>query len=54
MFDILDQKHRNTKAALELMRTLLSHHGACPETIVTDGLNYCAAAMKQRDLEAAQ
>ncbi len=45
VLDMLVQKRRNTVAAWRLLRKLLSHHGAHPETIVTDKLaSYRAAA----------
>ena len=52
VLDMLVQKHRNTKAALKLMRKLLSNHGARPESIVTDGLKSYGAAMKTLNLKA--
>jgi transposase-like protein len=45
VLDMLVQKQRDTAAALKLMRRLLKHEGAFPETMVTDGLgSYGAAA----------
>ena len=47
VLDMLVQKRRNTVAALRLLRKLLKHHGANPETIVTDKLASYRAAARQ-------
>jgi transposase-like protein len=47
VLDMLVQKRRNTVAALRLLRKLLKHHGAHPETIVTDKLASYRAAARQ-------
>ena len=47
VLDMLVQKRRNTVAALRLLRKLLKHRGIHPETIVTDKLASCRAALRK-------
>jgi putative transposase len=44
LLDMLVQKRRNKRAALKLLRKLLSHQGVHPETITTDKLPSYGAA----------
>ncbi len=47
VLDILVQRHRNTAAALRLLRKLLKNQGIHPEAIVTDGLASYGAATRE-------
>jgi len=46
VLDMLVQKRRNTVAAVRLLRNLLKHQGASPETITTDRLASYRAALR--------
>lgn len=50
VLDMLVQTHRDTRAALRLMRKLLKHQGRRPAAIVTDRLRSYQAAMRELGL----
>lgn len=50
VLDMLVQTHRDTCAALRLMRKLLKHQGRCTAAIVTDRLRSYHAAMRELGL----
>ena len=50
--DILVQARRDKRAALKLMRKLLTKHGFAPRTIVTDKWRAYAAAFRDLGLNA--
>lgn len=50
VLDVLVQKRRNKRAALKLLRKLLTTHGVHPETITTDKLASYRAALRELGL----
>ncbi len=50
VLDVLLHKRPNKGAALKLLRKLLKHTGLHSETITTDGLASCRAAMRELGL----
>ena len=51
VLDVLVQRHRNTRAALRVMRKLLRNQGIRPKHIVTDKLKSYGAALRDLGLE---
>ena len=51
VLDLVVQRHRDTNAALKLLRRLLRNQPVEPEVIVTDGLRSYASALKELGLE---
>jgi transposase-like protein len=45
--EVLDQRRRDSRAALRLMRKLLKKHGFAPKLLVTDKLRSYAAAFRR-------
>lgn len=52
VLDVLVQRRRNKHAALKLLRKLLKTRGIHPETITTDKLASCRAALRELGLTA--
>ena len=46
VLDLVVQKHRDTRAALKLLKQLLRSQPTEPESIVTDGLASCGSALR--------
>ena len=47
VFDMLVQRRRDSRAALQLMRKLLKKQGSTPKLLVTDKLRSYASAFRQ-------
>ena len=45
--DLLVQEHRDTEAAKKFFQRVLDEVGELPETVVTDGLRSCGAALRE-------
>lgn len=50
VLDVLVQKRRNKHAALKLLRILLKNQAVYPESITTDKLASCGAAVRELGL----
>ena len=51
VLDVLVQKRRNKRAALELLRKLLQNQGISPTKIITDKLRSYGAALRDLEIE---
>lgn len=51
VMDVVVQKRRDTRAALQLLKRLLRNQGVEPESIATDGLTSYACALHGLELE---